>query len=52
MLLSGAVNLFQHVRKRQSQKAAYQIPQHLYNALNMLKHAPVDLVQVSRSGLQ
>lgn len=50
MSLSGAVSLFNRISQRQSQTAASQLPQHLYNALKMLKHAPVDLIQVPGAG--
>lgn len=46
MLAASFCKLLHGVSKRHAHGAASQVPLHLHNALDMLKHAPVDLIQV------
>lgn len=46
MLTVGFFKVLRGLGKRHAHEAASQVPTHLHNALHMLQHAPVDLIQV------
>lgn len=48
MLTARFQKLLHALSQRHAHGAAAQTPPHLHNALDMLRHAPVDLIQVRR----
>lgn len=50
MLTVGFFKVLRGLGKRHAHEAASQVPTHLHNALHMLQHAPVDLIQVPGAG--
>lgn len=50
MLTARFLKLFHVLSQRHAHGVAAEVPPHLHNALDMLKHAPVDLIQVSWPG--